>query len=97
MNSSTTFGEAVVPHAVVVRVVLALDNRHRRDAERHFRQDSRLEDALRRDLRYALPFELESLGHHVARQHLIPVELRLLPQELKGPGADLAIEVSVSH
>jgi hypothetical protein len=89
--------EAVGPHAVVVGAILSLDNWNGRDAERHLRQDSRREDALRRDERHALPLELEPLREHVTRQHLVPVELGLLPQELKGPRADSAIGVTVSH
>jgi hypothetical protein len=89
--------EAIGTHAVVVGAILSFDNWNSGDAERHFRQHGRLEDTLRRDERHALPFELESFGEHVTRQHLVTVEIRLLPQELKGPRADAAIEVSVSH
>ncbi|MDO8477175.1 MAG: hypothetical protein Q7W02_13455 [Candidatus Rokubacteria bacterium] len=84
-------------HPVVVRAALALDNWHGRDAERHLWHVRRLEDALRRDQRHALPFELEAFGKNLAQQHLVPMEPRLLPEELKSPRADPDIEICLSH
>jgi hypothetical protein len=67
--SITVTQQAVLAEGIIVRAVFAFDDRHRRDAERDLRENSRFEDTLRVYKRNSVTLISKALLQEATRQH----------------------------